>query len=78
MLEPPMAATSLGDDADRGTTLTITLTVLITIAMAMVLSRLHVRLLIKSLGLDDMFIILSLVGRSVAALLWPQLIWKPL
>lgn len=69
-----MATTSTGDDANRGTTLTITLTVLITIATAMVLSRLYVRLLIKSLGLDDLFITLSLVGRSVAPLLWPQLI----
>ena len=77
MLEPPMATTFSGDDANRGTTLTITLTVLITIATAMVLLRLYVRLLLKSLGLDDLFITLSLVSRSVA-LLWPQLIKKPL
>ena len=62
------------DDANRGATLIVTLTILITIATVMVLLRLYVRSLIKSLGLDDFFIMLSLVGRSVAALLWPQLI----
>ncbi len=69
-----MGTTSLEDDANRGTTLIITLTTLITIAIAMVLARLYVRSLIKSLGLDDLFITLSLVSKSVAALLWPWLI----
>ena len=62
------------DDANRGTTLIITFTILITTATATVLLRLYVRSLTKKLGLDDLFIVLSLVGRSVAALLWPQLI----
>lgn len=66
MLEPPMSTTPSDDDANRGTTLIITLTILITIATAMVLSRLYVRSLMRSLGLDDLFITLSLVGRA-----WP-------
>ena len=61
------------DDANRGTTLIVTFTILITTATATVLLRLYVRSLTKNLGLDDLFIMLSLVGRSVAALLWPQL-----
>ena len=57
------------DGANRGTTLIVTLTILTTIATVMVLLRLYVRSLIKSLGLDDLFITLSLVGRRVAALI---------
>ena len=64
------------DDANRGTTLIITLTIMTTTTTATVLLRLYVRSLTKKLGLDDLFIVLSLVGRSVAALLWPQLTYK--
>ena len=61
------------DDANRGTTLIITFTIMITISIATVLLRLYVRSLTKKLGLDDLFMVLSLVGRSVAALPQPQL-----
>ena len=62
------------DDANRGATLIVTLTILITIATAMVLLRLYVRSLMKTLGFDDFFIMLSLVGKNMGSLLWPQLI----
>lgn len=75
-LEPPMSTIPSEDDANRGTTLIVTLTILITIATVMVFLRLYVRSLVKSLGLDDLFILLSLVGMSGAALIWPQLILK--
>lgn len=59
---PPLPSPPADGDRNRGSSILITETIFVAIATFLVLARLYVRShIIRSLGLDDLFIVIGLV-----------------
>ena len=62
---PPLPSPPKYGDHNRGSSILVTETIFVAIGTVLVLARLYVRSrIIRSLGLDDLFIVLGLVESS--------------
>lgn len=63
---PPLPSRPADGDRNRGSFILVTETIFVVLGTILVLARLYVRShILKSLGLDDLFIVLGLVNSSI-------------